>query len=520
MKIYIYDWELRETSPHVKIMAHALTVTGSYIRVIVSDFEPFCYMSLGKYRDLKYYTRTEDLSMRSSTNINMEEAFSKVYYKDYDMMKMECGKIAHMIDIDVVTLYLSHMNFPYTGWFEIKQGSISRHLKDDLHPVVPKIMYFDIECISSVGYGMPKAYRRDDTISLMSVVFKDYMSGSIKTYLLYVGDISEVPSTDRYTCINFPDEISLLEKFREIVVTEDPTVITGYNIFRFDLKYILDRCKLRLIPFPEICRKSEDVTTVRQISWTSNGYGDNHYTIVESSGRVFIDMILLFERQKLESVSLDYVSKIYLGEGKETGVSHEEIWRDRTKFIQYSEYCIKDSLLVLRLFEHFNIWDDLCERASIMSCRIGDIFTRGEQMKILNLFVRACMKRNIVPRHISEMKWNKLQGAYVMDPIPGVYNGCTILDFQSMYPSIIIEYNICPSTYIGGDRFSKNIMGIIPGIAKELLASRRDVKRQMKESDCNKRMILNFRQLALKICANSLYGALGFQNNKYIGHHP
>ena len=183
--------------------------------------------------------------------------------------------------------------------------------------------------------------------------------------------------------------------------------------------YMLDRCKIKLIPFPDISRDGEHITTTHQISWTSSGYGNNNYTLIESSGRVFIDMILPFERMKLESHSLDYISKKYLGEGKNVGVSHEEIWKDRTKIIQYSEYCIKDSVLVM-----------------------------------------------------NKMKWGKLQGAYVMDPKKGIYNGCCILDFQSMYPSIIIQYNICPSTHIGGSRFSTNIMGIIPGIAKDLLASR------------------------------------------------
>ena len=411
--------------------------------------------------------------MRSSTNINQIGFYTKVYYQDYHLMKKECDNIGHMMDIDVIILYLSHKNFPFTGWFELDSNQvISRHLEEEITPTIPKIMYFDIECMCSVGYGMPKAYRRDDIISIISMVFKEYKINTMKTYLLYVGEHNEIPSTNKYTSICCHNEMSLLEKFREIVMAEGPTVITGFNIFRFDFMYMLDRCKIKLIPFPDISRDGEHITTTCQISWTSSGYGNNNYTLIESSGGVFIDMILPFERMKLESHSLDYISKKYLGEGKNVGVSHEEIWKDRTKIIQYSEYCIKDSVLVMKLFEQFHVWDDVCEKASVMSCRIGDIFTRGEQMKVLNLFIRNCIKRNIVPKHINKMKWGKLQGAYVMDPKKGIYNGCCILDFQSMYPSIIIQYNICPSTHIGGSRFSTNIMGIIPGIAKDLLASR------------------------------------------------
>lgn len=523
-KIFVYDWELRQVSPTVIIVGHGLTIENKYIMVTILDFLPYCFISNDDDKRnifrIKNYYKKEVVLMSSSDDINKSDTYVKVYYKDYEKMKLECKGIAHILDIDVIILFLSSHEYPFTGWFELDEHkNIKRYLPEECGMTSPKVLYFDIECISSIGYGMPKAYRRDDIISIISMVFKNYLSGDVKVYLLYVGNISECTSTDSYTSFCFDNEFKLLQKYKEIIIEEDPTIITGYNIFEFDNNYIIDRCKVSLIPFPNIS-KQNGKTTIRYVSWFSNGYGNNNYPMIDSSGRVYIDMILPFSRLNNGPYSLDYICEKYLGKGKMKGkgISHTEIWKDRTNFKLYCEYCIEDSMLVMKLFEKFNTWNDVCEKASIMSCKIVDIYTRGEQIKILNLFFRECMKLNVVPKHLNTGEWETLKGAHVMEPEPNIYHKCVVLDFQSMYPSIIINYNICPSTHIGKKQFSKEKMGIIPRIAKGLLESRITVKNMMKgESDKIKKIILNFRQLALKICANSLYGALGSKNNQYLG---
>ena len=111
MKIYIYDWELKETSPRVRIVAHALDESNKYTQVIITDFEPFCYVSPEQTQYLKNVVKKEKVAMRSSTNINQIGFYTKVYYQDYHLMKKECDNIGHMMDIDVIILYLSHKTF-------------------------------------------------------------------------------------------------------------------------------------------------------------------------------------------------------------------------------------------------------------------------------------------------------------------------------------------------------------------------------------------------------------------------
>ena len=103
------------------------------------------------------------------------------------------------------------------------------------------------------------------------------------------------------------------------------------------------------------------------------------------------------------------------------------------------------------------------------------------------------------------------------------------LDFQSLYPSIIIAFNICPSTYcrpnsntfmVGEHGFRKSRVGLLPGMIKSILDERKAVKKRMVEynKDTVEYIVLDRRQNALKICANSVYGMMGFKNSRYFGH--
>jgi DNA polymerase elongation subunit (family B) len=504
-----------------------------------------------------------------------------------------------MSEINPLTLYLATNEYPRTGWFERQtqpttiqtefEGSINfvdrfcgfevkgtlTHRVRGLKPLnitlqsYAKIACFDIECMCGPREGMPQPWRRSDTVEMISLVVKTYLDdiSTAKSYLLYIGDIPNlsaqpstslrgtltpcvrglrgsaqlrVPSTEPSlrlgsTFISASSETDLFEKFAEVLISEDPDVITGYNIFGFDLSYILNRLKLRLKHFPNLGRGKDGKTFSYKVEWSSSAYGENVYDRVEATGRVFVDMILFFRRMKLESYSLNFVSKLYLDEGK-SDVTPTEMWqafetRDPESLLRVAKYCIRDSMLTLRLFDKFFVWNEVCEMSRAMHCSIEDIYTRGEQLKVFNQIVHECMQRDIVlvPRKIDT--WKEYKGAEVIQPERGIYNGCSVLDFQSLYPSILIAYNICPSTYTGvkpipdpsgityRHTFREEPVGILPHLVKRLLDERKMVKATIKEtSDPHIQKILDRRQNALKVCANSVYGITGFKSNKYFGH--
>ena len=516
MKVFIYSWEVVSTNK-VVIKAHAIDEYGQYARVVINDFKPFCFIE-----------STDGKLMKSSLDISEKKPYKMFEFDTYEDMgrfvseNRYGGRNIFMNDIPTVSAFLGSRGYPLTGWFDMKEGGGIEPLEEYISPTYPKIACFDIECTCSTGQGMPKSYRRRDVITMISVVFHkylDHMSTSQK-YLLYVG--KDMKDIEGCTVISFADEISMINGFSDLIKNHDPDIITGYNIFGFDFEYILSRLKLRLKPFPDFSRNG--VTFTHRVDWTSNAYGENFYNRIESSGRVFIDMILYFRRQRLDSYSLDFVSKKYLGKGK-TNVDHH----GNTDLTEYGKYCVNDSVLTLELFDKFYMWTNVCEMARVMKCSIEDIYTRGEQMKVVNQAIWSCLKRDIILKKREMQEIKDYQGGYVLEPKKGIHNGCSVIDFQSMYPSILIAYNICPSTYTSRRRdvhnipgtthsFRKDPQGILPNIVENLLSERKLIKNRLsgEKLDPMTRVILDTRQLALKVCANSIYGITGSRNSTYF----
>ena len=231
------------------------------------------------------------------------------------------------------------------------------------------------------------------------------------------------------------------------------------------------------------------------------------------------------------------------------------------------EYCIQDSELVIDLMSKLNIWTSLVEMSSIVGVTIVDLFTRGQQVRCVSLlYDLAAQKGYIVDKR--DIPGFKFTGGFVFDPIPGLYENIICLDFSSLYPSIIRAKNICYTTLvppelmdavadedchiieftqkeIDGDadsdpeddedsdavfqevvkskkkvvtmidrhylfKFYKRQEGLLPQLVRQLVTERKAVQADMKKEK-NKVMkeILNARQLALKVCANSYFGFLG-----------
>jgi DNA polymerase elongation subunit (family B) len=202
------------------------------------------------------------------------------------------------------------------------------------------------------------------------------------------------------------------------------------------------------------------------------------------------------------------------------------------------KYCIVDSLLCLELMDKLQILSACEEIANCTYVTLEDTLCRGNQYRVFNLLYNKCYFKNIVmnkPEGMFEMFNNKLRGilsgALVLDPKCGHHRGVITLDFASLYPNIIINYNLCYTTFSltptettmaiktreGEYFFEKVREGILPQLEKELIEQRKLVKRQLKlETRPFKRQTLDSRQNALKITANSMYGSLAAEGGKRL----
>ena len=568
--LFVYNWFYNGYA----VYGHCLNQEGKYVLLKITDFYPSCYVegSNVPHCDVTPY-KVEYKNMVTSQNVSSVHPFCRVFFYNLKDMNNFTSKVrgCYMTDIPQISAFLSQVNADHVGWIQVvNMAKTANH--DDTSFIItnmsnitkknvsnklpfsdPKIMAFDIE-VKSCNTGMPKPHKIADTVEMISVVV--FSKNQCTKYIMHtyrkpfgISDATDI------ICEN---EINLITRFFLMIKEHDPTVITGFNIYSFDIHYLVSRLKLRLSEIPDISRGIINCVNLIKVDWVSGAYGHNNYEKLVVGGRVILDMYLYFKRMKLDKYSLNFISDKFLGEQKHD-MNHAKMQqafesKNHESLRKVAEYCIQDSVLVMKLFQKVQMWIDVCEISKITKCGIEDIYTRGEQMKLISQCVIECTKRNIVLQPLQTSSWRQYEGGYVLDPKKGVYNGCSILDFQSLYPSIIIAYNICPSTYTrnklldthavpqGSQEenaqlrcsamaskvaetkyhyFRKKPIGLLPGMIKNLLDERKAVKQKMStinDTTSVEYIVLDRRQNALKICANSVYGMMGFQKSRYFGH--
>jgi len=192
---------------------------------------------------------------------------------------------------------------------------------------------------------------------------------------------------------------------------------------------------------------------------------------------------------------------------------------------------MKDAYLPLKLMEKLMCLFNLTEMARVTGVPIIFLFTRGQQIKVASQLYRKARNHDLViPVERSGASEGKYEGAVVIEPTRGFYKDpVATLDFASLYPSIMMAHNLCYSTLVprfkiqnykqedlthtpNGDYFVKPSVkkGILPLILEELIGARKKAKQALaKATDPFERAVLDGRQLALKISANSVYGFTG-----------
>ena len=196
-------------------------------------------------------------------------------------------------------------------------------------------------------------------------------------------------------------------------------------------------------------------------------------------------------------------------------------------------YCLKDAYLPLRLIDKLMCIINYMEMARVCGVPMMYLLTRGQQIKVVSQLLRKAKEQNLLIPAMKVDVGDEFEGATVIEPIRGYYDvPISTLDFSSLYPSIMIAHNLCYTTLLRGkDNYSPDDYthtpcgsyfvksslrkGLLPEILENLLAARKRAKLQMKEeTDPFRIKVLDGRQLALKISANSVYGFTGAQVGK------
>ncbi|MGC9122653.1 MAG: DNA-directed DNA polymerase [Thermoplasmata archaeon] len=314
----------------------------------------------------------------------------------------------------------------------------------------------------------------------------------------------------------------ILKSLRELILKEDPDVITGYNIDGYDLPFILNVAKEEKLDL-DIGRDHSKPQRIMGQFWRIHG-------------RIVADAWWNVKRQiRPKQETLNAVAKQLLGEEKldVDRTKMDDEWKNNKEKV--IEYCMKDAELALKILLKINVLKKYQDLSVVSKLPLDDVMNSGASTLVDSLLIREADRKNIgVPLMKGveeESEEEKIEGGYVHTIEPGLYHWVIVLDFKSMYPSIIIKYNICFTTLSkdgeivapNGVRYlSKNIKeGIIPSILRNLMEQRDEIKMKMKSAPEDLKNYYDGLQLAIKILMNSFYGVLASSfyrfTNKEIG---
>jgi len=319
--------------------------------------------------------------------------------------------------------------------------------------------------------------------------------------------------------------------------------------------------------FAQMSRIRGHKATLCEKSMESHAYGHNDYRLADTYGRVWLDVFQMIKHEhNLPSYKLDYVGDHFVGQ-KKVDMSPYELFRlfqdggeaGRTKI---AIYCVQDTYLPLRIIDHLLWIHNNIAMANVCCVKMNTIILQGQQIKVFSQLANLAREKGygIIESERNddvfeeETKKEKYQGATVLTAQGGAYGfkakpetnfPIAGLDFASLYPSVMIAYNLCYTTMIDDTKltpkqkeyikyevvewddyhyaFVQSIresdetneiwtpyIGLLPQLLSHLLAERKKIKKRMaEETDPIRKSIYNGQQLAVKISANSVYGFTG-----------
>ncbi|GAA5967568.1 hypothetical protein JCM21900_003343, partial [Sporobolomyces salmonicolor] len=412
---------------------------------------------------------------------------------------------------------------------------ISHPAEGEWSRVAPlRILSFDIECAGRKGIFPDPSI--DPVIQIANMVTRQ---GESKPFIRNVFTLNTCAHIVGSDVLEFKKEGELLAEWRKFVEDVDPDLIIGYNTSQFDIPYLMDRAKaLKVQDFPYLGRLKGVKSEVKDTHFSSKAYGNRDSKETQMDGRLQLDILQVMQRDyKLRSYTLNSVCAHFLGEQKED--VHHSIITDLQNGNAESRrrlavYCLKDAYLPQRLMDKLMCFINYTEMARVTGIPFNYLLSRGQQIKVISQLYRKSLETGyVIPALKQEGSDEQYEGATVLEPEQGYYDvPIATLDFASLYPSIMQAHNLCYTTLLdakiaqtlqlkegedfvrtpNNDLFVKahRRKGLLPTILEDLLGARKRARAELKlEKDPFKRAVLDGRQLALKVSANSVYGFTG-----------
>ena len=416
-------------------------------------------------------------------------------------------------------------------------------IKFDINKI--KLVTLDIEVASEQGFPDVESCVEE----ILAISIQDYTSKKIITW--GVKPFNNVRKDVTYHLCE--SEYALLNSFINYWIQNTPEVITGWNIQLYDIPYIAKR--LNRVLGEKLMKRLSLWGLVSEGEIFINGRKHTVFDIGGVTQLDYMDLYKKFTYKAQESYRLDYIAEVELGQKKLDHSEYNTFKDFYTKGWQkFIEYNIVDVELVDRLEDKMKLIELALTMAYDAKVNYADVFYQVRMWD--NIIYNYLKKRDIViPQKNRSSKNEKYAGAYVKEPIPGKYDWVVNFDLNSLYPHLIMQYNISPETLMderhptatvdkilnqelnfdeykdyavcaNGAMFRKDVRGILPELMEKMYNERVIFKKKMidakkayekkKSKELEKEIArCNNIQMAKKISLNSAYGAIGNQYFRY-----
>ena len=303
-----------------------------------------------------------------------------------------------------------------------------------------KVATIDIECESE--YGFPRPETANEKINAITI---DY-DGWIYVYGLGEFNLAESPYDGKLRQFQFDTEEELLESFLSTWELESPDIITGWNVRFFDIPYLINR--IAKVLSEKDSKRISPWNIIKEKSIRKMNRENQTYEIVGVATLDYYELYQTFTYVNQESYRLDHIAFVELGEKK---LSYDEYDSMATfyqnNFQKFIEYNVKDVELVKKLEDKMKLLELAVSLAYAAKVNFMDVF--GQVRMWDCIIYHYLMDHNIViPPKTTSKKDSQYAGAYVKDPIVGMHDWVVSFDLNSLYPHLIMQYNISPETMI------------------------------------------------------------------------
>jgi DNA polymerase elongation subunit (family B) len=479
----------------------------------VEEYSPYLFMKAER----GIYKTLDGTPVKKIDFHNISEA--REYYKSYE-------------NVDNAEVY-GYNNWAYMYIYDNYKGDI------DYDPNLVKVVTIDIECKSDNGF--PDIEKADQPLTAITLRKKGYnLVFGLKHYK------NEDPYTKYFMC---KDEKDLINKFLLVWASDDwcPDIVTGWNIEFFDIPYLINR--IRALGFDYKRMSPWGIVDEKTIEFRNKE--NQSYSLAGIALMDYYQLYRKFSFGNQESYKLDYIAQIELGEKKVD--YRDQGYKDLTDLYDknhqlFIDYNIKDTVLVEKLDDKMKFIEQVMAMAYDAKINFSDTMTTVRMWD--TIIHNYLLDQNIVvPPFKRVSNFESLVGGHVKEPKIGLSKWVVSFDLNSLYPHLIMQYNISPETFMGkvdfpsidymlkgmweyrdgmvayaanGCTYRKDKQGFLPALMEKMYNDRVVFKKKMleakKEYEATKdsgvaKLVARYHnmQLAKKIQLNSAYGALGNQ---------